>query len=54
MKKHVLVPLSRSPAPWANRPSSLAKDLVQSLEVAGSLLSCLYSWTMPEVGSMTE
>jgi hypothetical protein len=54
MKKHVLVPLSLSPTPWANLPSSLANDLVQSFEVAGSLLSCLYSLAMPEVGSMTE
>jgi hypothetical protein len=54
MKKHVLVPLSLLPTPWANYPSLLEYDLVQSLAVAESLFSCLYSLAMPEVEWMTE
>jgi hypothetical protein len=54
MNKHVLVPLSQSPTPWANCPSLLTKDLVHSFEVAGSLLSYLYSLVTPKVGLMTD
>ena len=52
MKKIVSVPLM-SRIPWANLPSSLAKDLCHVSRYLGCLLICLYSNNFPVSSSNT-